>query len=273
MRPEGRGEASATSQPGDDPPGGGRGSRRPPVSGRRIMTAEEIRRAVIRISHEIVEKHAGTDGLVLVGIQRRGVPIARRLAEAIRSTSRRPLPVGRARHHLLPRRPLDARPAAGRQGHGPAVRRHRHDRRPRRRRPLHRPDDPGRDGRPHGVRPAARRSAWRSSSTAATASCRSGPTTSARTCRPRARSSSGSGSRRSTARTPSTSIERPPTGGRSGTRRPPGDVTVVTDPALARRPSTPSPGRPRRAPPGWRRATTRRRPAAGRIATCSTSTS
>ena len=53
------------------------------MNGRRIMTAEEIRRAVIRLSHEIVEKHGGTDGLVLVGIQRRGVPIAKRLAEAI----------------------------------------------------------------------------------------------------------------------------------------------------------------------------------------------
>jgi pyrimidine operon attenuation protein/uracil phosphoribosyltransferase len=64
------------------------------VNGRRIMTAEEIRRAVIRISHEIVEKHAGTDGLVLVGIQRRGVPIARRLAEAIREHEAVAIPVG-----------------------------------------------------------------------------------------------------------------------------------------------------------------------------------
>jgi pyrimidine operon attenuation protein/uracil phosphoribosyltransferase len=47
------------------------------------MTAEEIRRATVRISHEIVEKQAGTDGLVLVGIQRRGVPLARRVAGAI----------------------------------------------------------------------------------------------------------------------------------------------------------------------------------------------
>jgi pyrimidine operon attenuation protein/uracil phosphoribosyltransferase len=53
------------------------------MAGRRIMTADEIRRAVIRISHEIVEKQAGTSGLVLVGIQRRGVPLARRFAEAI----------------------------------------------------------------------------------------------------------------------------------------------------------------------------------------------
>jgi pyrimidine operon attenuation protein/uracil phosphoribosyltransferase len=53
------------------------------MSARHIMTAEEIRRATIRISHEIVEKQAGTSGLALVGIQRRGVPLARRIAEAI----------------------------------------------------------------------------------------------------------------------------------------------------------------------------------------------
>ncbi len=64
------------------------------MSGRRIMTPDEIRRAVIRISHEIVEKHAGTDGLVLVGIQRRGVPLAERLAAAIEEHERVRLPVG-----------------------------------------------------------------------------------------------------------------------------------------------------------------------------------
>jgi pyrimidine operon attenuation protein/uracil phosphoribosyltransferase len=64
------------------------------MSGRRIMTADEIRRAVIRISHEIVEKQAGTDGLVLVGIQRRGVPLAHRLAVAIEENEGVRLPVG-----------------------------------------------------------------------------------------------------------------------------------------------------------------------------------
>ena len=64
------------------------------MSSRRIMTADEIRRAVIRISHEIVEKQAGTVGLVLVGIQRRGVPLARRLAEAIEEHEGVRLPVG-----------------------------------------------------------------------------------------------------------------------------------------------------------------------------------
>jgi pyrimidine operon attenuation protein/uracil phosphoribosyltransferase len=53
------------------------------VSDRQIMTAEEIRRAIVRISHEIVEKHGGTEGLAVVGIQRRGEPLAERLADAI----------------------------------------------------------------------------------------------------------------------------------------------------------------------------------------------
>jgi pyrimidine operon attenuation protein/uracil phosphoribosyltransferase len=59
------------------------------------MTADDVRRALIRISHEIVEKHGGTDGLALVGIMRRGVPLAERLAEAIASHESVQLPVGR----------------------------------------------------------------------------------------------------------------------------------------------------------------------------------
>ena len=89
MRPEGGGDASGTAHRSDAPP-----AEELPVSGRRIMTAEEIRRAVIRISHEIVEKQAGIDGLVLVGIQRRGVPLARRLAGAILEHEGVNLPVG-----------------------------------------------------------------------------------------------------------------------------------------------------------------------------------
>jgi pyrimidine operon attenuation protein/uracil phosphoribosyltransferase len=64
------------------------------MSGRHIMTAEEIRRATIRISHEIVEKQAGTAGLALVGIQRRGVPLAQRIADAIRDNEGVEVPVG-----------------------------------------------------------------------------------------------------------------------------------------------------------------------------------
>jgi pyrimidine operon attenuation protein/uracil phosphoribosyltransferase len=64
------------------------------MTGRQIMTADEIRRATIRISHEIVEKQAGTAGLALVGIQRRGVPLARRIADAIGEHEGVPVPVG-----------------------------------------------------------------------------------------------------------------------------------------------------------------------------------
>ena len=53
------------------------------MTARQIMTADEIRRALVRISHEVVEKHGGTTDLALVGIQRRGVPLADRMAAAI----------------------------------------------------------------------------------------------------------------------------------------------------------------------------------------------
>jgi len=64
------------------------------MTGRQIMTADEIRRATVRISHEIVEKQAGTTGLALVGIQRRGVPLAHRIAEAIAEHEAVAIPVG-----------------------------------------------------------------------------------------------------------------------------------------------------------------------------------
>jgi pyrimidine operon attenuation protein / uracil phosphoribosyltransferase len=58
------------------------------------MTADDVRRALVRIGHEIVEKHGGTTGLALVGIQRRGVPLAHRLADAIAATEGTRIPVG-----------------------------------------------------------------------------------------------------------------------------------------------------------------------------------
>jgi pyrimidine operon attenuation protein / uracil phosphoribosyltransferase len=64
------------------------------LSSRQIMTADEVRRALIRISHEIVEKHGGTSGLALVGIMRRGVPLAERLAQMIEGHESVRLPVG-----------------------------------------------------------------------------------------------------------------------------------------------------------------------------------
>jgi pyrimidine operon attenuation protein/uracil phosphoribosyltransferase len=64
------------------------------VANRQIMTADEVRRALIRISHEIVEKHGGTTDLALIGVQRRGVPLAERLADAIEANEGVRPPVG-----------------------------------------------------------------------------------------------------------------------------------------------------------------------------------
>jgi pyrimidine operon attenuation protein/uracil phosphoribosyltransferase len=48
----------------------------------------------VRIGHELVEKHGGTSGLALVGIHRRGVPLAERLADAIAANEGVRIPVG-----------------------------------------------------------------------------------------------------------------------------------------------------------------------------------
>ena len=48
-----------------------------------ILNREDIRRAITRIAHEIVERNHGCDGIVLIGIHTRGVPIAKRIAANI----------------------------------------------------------------------------------------------------------------------------------------------------------------------------------------------
>ena len=48
-----------------------------------LMDKDAIRRALTRISHEIVERNRGTQSLVLVGIRSRGIPLAERIAAAI----------------------------------------------------------------------------------------------------------------------------------------------------------------------------------------------
>jgi pyrimidine operon attenuation protein/uracil phosphoribosyltransferase len=64
------------------------------VAEREILSADEIRRALVRIAHEIVEKHGGTEGLALVGVQRRGVPLANRIAASIADHEQVTVPVG-----------------------------------------------------------------------------------------------------------------------------------------------------------------------------------
>ena len=59
-----------------------------------LMDGEAIRRSLVRISHEIVEKNKGVENIVLVGIRTRGVPIAERLADAIEKIEGTRPPVG-----------------------------------------------------------------------------------------------------------------------------------------------------------------------------------
>lgn len=58
------------------------------------MDEAAVRRALTRISHEILERNRGTDKLGLVGIHTRGVPLAMRLAENIRLIEQVDVPVG-----------------------------------------------------------------------------------------------------------------------------------------------------------------------------------
>ena len=59
-----------------------------------IMSADDIRRAITRIAHEIVEHNRGAHDLILIGMRTRGVPLAQRLANAIAAFEGVEVPVG-----------------------------------------------------------------------------------------------------------------------------------------------------------------------------------
>ena len=59
-----------------------------------LMTATEIDRTLQRLVHEIVEKSGGTANLALIGVRRRGVPLANRIARAMRGIDGVNVPVG-----------------------------------------------------------------------------------------------------------------------------------------------------------------------------------
>ena len=59
-----------------------------------LMDSQGINRALVRISHEIVEKNKGVENVVLVGIRSRGVPLAERIGEAIANIEGTKPPVG-----------------------------------------------------------------------------------------------------------------------------------------------------------------------------------
>jgi pyrimidine operon attenuation protein/uracil phosphoribosyltransferase len=65
-----------------------------PVLRTQVFDADDLRRALTRIAHEIVERNHGADNIVLVGMYTRGVPIARRLASMIASFEQVEPPVG-----------------------------------------------------------------------------------------------------------------------------------------------------------------------------------
>lgn len=60
----------------------------------RILSASEIERTLVRLAHEIIEKNDGADNISLVGIRRRGVPLAQRLADHISKIEKRPIDTG-----------------------------------------------------------------------------------------------------------------------------------------------------------------------------------
>ena len=59
-----------------------------------LMSASEIERTLVRLAYEIVEKNGGIDRLGLIGIRRRGVPIAERLGKIIARIENADVPVG-----------------------------------------------------------------------------------------------------------------------------------------------------------------------------------
>ncbi len=59
-----------------------------------LMSGSEIDRTLVRLAHEIVEKNNGVDNLGLVGIKRRGVPLANRLAKLLGRIEKTDVPVG-----------------------------------------------------------------------------------------------------------------------------------------------------------------------------------
>jgi pyrimidine operon attenuation protein / uracil phosphoribosyltransferase len=66
----------------------------PQASWKAVLTPDEIRRALSRVAHEILERTHGGEGVVLLGIPTRGVPLARRLAARMGAFEGASIPVG-----------------------------------------------------------------------------------------------------------------------------------------------------------------------------------
>src|SRR4051812_14527011 len=58
-----------------------------------ILDKDGMRRALTRIAHEILERNGGTEGLLLMGVRTRGLPLAMRIADLIRQFEGAEVPV------------------------------------------------------------------------------------------------------------------------------------------------------------------------------------
>src|SRR5215467_12864695 len=61
---------------------------------KQLMSASEIDRTLVRLAHEILERTVDLEKLAFIGIRRRGVPLAQRLAQKIEALEHRKIPVG-----------------------------------------------------------------------------------------------------------------------------------------------------------------------------------
>jgi pyrimidine operon attenuation protein/uracil phosphoribosyltransferase len=60
----------------------------------RLMSSSEIERTLVRLAHEIVERNNGSANLGLIGIKRRGVPLAQRVARLVETIEKSPVETG-----------------------------------------------------------------------------------------------------------------------------------------------------------------------------------
>ena len=61
---------------------------------KQLLGADDIRRAIARLAHEIVERNGGVDDLVLVGLRTRGIPLAHRLQQRVKEFEGAEIPLG-----------------------------------------------------------------------------------------------------------------------------------------------------------------------------------
>ena len=64
------------------------------VARSQVMDADDVRRAIWRMAHEVIERNHGLDDVVLIGLQTGGVPLAARFAEALQQIEGAEVPVG-----------------------------------------------------------------------------------------------------------------------------------------------------------------------------------